>query len=82
MNKLVIIFFILFVILEALMYYIYKNKQILTETFLESYQGSDVNYESCVKNGYPQTWCLSIQEPYSIPNPDSTLNCKTKIPKI
>jgi len=76
MNKiaLVIIFFIVFVILEALVYYIYKNKQIITESFVESYQGSDVNYESCIKDGYPQTWCLSIQDPYSIANPDSTLD--------
>uniref|UniRef100_A0A6C0I2L3 Transmembrane protein n=1 Tax=viral metagenome TaxID=1070528 RepID=A0A6C0I2L3_9ZZZZ len=75
MNKLVIVFFIMFVILEALIYYIYKNKQIIKESFVESYQGSsDVNYESCIKNGYPQTWCLSIQDPYGIVNPDSTLD--------
>ena len=74
MNKLVIIFFIVFVILEALVYYIYKNKQLIKESFVESYQGSDVNYESCIKSGYPQTWCLSIQDPYSIVNPDSTLD--------
>ena len=73
MNKLVIIFFIVFVILEALVYYIYKNKQIIKESFIESYQGSEVNYESCIKSGYPQSWCLSIQDPYSIVNPDSTL---------
>ena len=41
---------------------------------MESYQGTDVNYESCIKNGYPQTWCLSIQDPYGIANPDSTLD--------
>ncbi len=79
--KLVIVFFILFVILEALVYYIYKNKQIIKESFVESYQGSDVNYESCIKNGYPQTWCLRIQDPYSIVNVDSTLdnfNCNKK----
>ena len=64
----------MFVILEALIYYIYKNKQIIKESFVESYQGSDVNYESCIKNGYPQTWCLSIQDPYGIANPDSTLD--------
>ena len=74
MNKLVIVFFIVFVILEALVYYIYKNKHIIKESFIESYQGSDVNYENCIKRGYPQTWCLSIQDPYSIVNPDSTLD--------
>ena len=83
MNKLVLvtIFFIVFVILEVLVYYIYKNKQIIKESFVESYQGSDVNYESCIKSGYPQTWCLSIQDPYSIVDPDSTLEKCVDKPK-
>ena len=41
------------------------------EPFLEAYQGSETNYENCKKNGYPHQWCLRIQEPYSIPNPNS-----------
>jgi hypothetical protein len=45
------------------------------EPFLEAYQGSETNYESCKKNGYPHQWCLHIQEPYSIPNPDSLIGC-------
>ena len=100
MNKiaLVCIFFIVFVIFEILMYYIYKNKNTMKESFLlqknktlsstssstnnsikepflEAYQGSDTNYESCKKNGYPNQWCLHIPEPYSIPNPDSLTQC-------
>jgi hypothetical protein len=76
MNKIILltIFFIMFVILEALVYYIYKNKQIISKSLIESYQGSDVNYESCIKGGYPQKWCLNIQDPYSIQEPDSTLD--------
>lgn len=75
MNKIILltIFFIMFVILEALVYYIYKNKHLISKSLIESYQGSDVNYESCVKSGYPQKWCLNIQDPYSIQDPDSTL---------
>lgn len=91
MNKitLVCIFFITFLIFETLLYYIYKNKNVMKESFLlqknynkkivepflETYQGSETNYESCKKNGYPHHWCLHIQEPYSIPNPESLNNC-------
>ena len=99
MNKvtLVCIFFITFLIFETLLYYIFKNKNTMKESFLlqksqhkttpkasissvkepflETYQGSETNYESCKKNGYPHQWCLHIQEPYSIPNPDSLTQC-------
>lgn len=77
MKILIAIFFVLFIIFEACVYYIYKNKHIITE----AYQGSDVNYERCVKGGYPQKWCLQMQEPYSIPNsnPDTT-TCDVKQP--
>ena len=98
MNKIALVFtfFIVFVIFEILLFYIYKNKNIMKESFLlrnmqiptrsnsvkvkepflEAYQGSDTNYESCKKSGYPQQWCLHIPEPYSIPNPDSLIECK------
>jgi hypothetical protein len=77
MNKIILVgaFFIIFVIFEILLYYIYKNKTNIKESFLEAYQGSDTNYESCIKSGYPQKWCLRIPEPYGIPNPDSLLEC-------
>ena len=77
MNKIILVgaFFIIFVIFEILLYYIYKNKTNIKESFLEAYQGSETNYESCIKSGYPQKWCLNIPEPYSIPNPDSLLEC-------
>jgi hypothetical protein len=77
MNKIILVgaFFIIFVIFEILLYYIYKNKTNIKESFLEAYQGSETNYESCIKSGYPQKWCLRIPEPYSIPNPDSLLEC-------
>lgn len=99
MNKvtLVCIFFITFLIFETLLYYIFKNKNTMKESFLlqknkrkttpksfissvkepflETYQGSETNYESCKKGGYPHQWCLHIQEPYSIPNPDSLTQC-------
>jgi len=103
MNKLtlVLIFFITFLFFETLLYYIYRNKNTIKESFLlqknqnqnktttktsvvvasvkepflEAYQGSETNYESCKKNGYPHQWCLRIQEPYSIPNPDSLIEC-------
>ena len=47
----------------------------IKEPFLEAYQGSETNYESCKKSGYPHQWCLRIQEPYSIANPDSLTEC-------
>lgn len=91
MNKifLVSIFFITFLVFETLLYYIYKNKNTMKESFLlqknktntikepflETYQGSDTNFESCKKNGYPHQWCLHLQEPYSIPNPESLTTC-------
>jgi len=77
MNKIILVgaFFIIFVIFEILLYYIYKNKKNIKESFLESYQGSETNYESCIKSGYPQKWCLKTPEPYGIPNPDSLLEC-------
>lgn len=98
MNKmaLVCIFFITFIIFETLLFYIYKNKNTMKESFLlrnmqtpkrsdsisvkepflETFQSPDTNYESCKKSGYPQQWCLHIPEPYSIPNPDSLIECK------
>ena len=77
MNKIILVgvFFIIFVVFEILLYYIYKNKTNIKESFLESYQGSETNYESCIKSGYPQKWCLRTPEPYGIPNPDSLLEC-------
>lgn len=91
MNKifLVGIFFITFLLFETLLYYIYKNKNTIKESFLlqknktnkikepflETYQGSDTNFESCKKSGYPHQWCLHLQEPYSIPNPESLTTC-------
>ncbi len=104
MNKisLVCIFFIIFLVFEILLYYIYKNGNIIKESFLqqheenkkttkttkknnsnypvkepflEAYQGSETNYEHCKKSGYPHRWCLHIQEPYSIPNPESLTDC-------
>ena len=106
MNKIFIvsIFFITFLLFETLLYYIYKNKNTMKESFLlqknktnntnntnkinntsktskikepflETYQGSDTNFESCKKSGYPHQWCLHLQEPYSIPNPDSLKKC-------
>ena len=77
MNKIILVgaFFIIFVVFEILLYYIYKNKTNIKESFLEAYQGSDTNYESCIKSGYPQKWCLHTPEPYGIPNPDSLLEC-------
>jgi hypothetical protein len=91
MNKMALVctFFITFIIFETLLFYIYKNKNTMKESFLlkntplskkkpvkepflEAYQGSDTNYESCKKGGYPNQWCLHIPEPYGIPNPDST----------
>lgn len=99
MNKILLIgiFFIVFLVFETLLYYIYKNKNTMKESFLlqksqkikinetsntsikepflEAYQGSDTNYEHCKKSGYPHRWCLHIQEPYSIPNPDSLKEC-------
>jgi hypothetical protein len=101
MNKIALvgIFFITFIIFEILLYYIYKNKNIMKESFLlkntklppplskktsikepflEAYQGSDTNYESCKKGGYPNQWCLHIPEPYGIPNPDSLTQCSSE----
>lgn len=107
MNKilLVCIFFIIFLVFETLLYYIYKNGNTIKESFLqqheegkkttnttntikknnsnypvkepflEAYQGSETNYEHCKKSGYPHRWCLHIQEPYSIPNPESLTDC-------
>jgi cytoskeletal protein RodZ len=104
MNKttIVSIFFIIFILFEILVYYIYKNKNSIKESFLlqkkqtspssqssqsspkknsikepflEAYQGSETNYESCKKSGYPHQWCLHIQEPYSIANPNSLTEC-------
>ncbi len=98
MNKTTIvgIFFIIFILFEILVYYIYKNKNAIKESFLlqkkqtsqsspkknsikepflEAYQGSETNYESCKKSGYPHQWCLHIQEPYSIANPNSLTEC-------
>ena len=51
------------------------KKKSIKEPFLEAYQGSETNYESCKKNGYPHQWCLHIQEPYSIADPDSITGC-------
>jgi hypothetical protein len=51
------------------------KKKSIKEPFLEGYQGSETNYESCKKSGYPHQWCLHIQEPYSIANPDSLTEC-------
>lgn len=102
MNKMTIvgIFFIIFILFETLLYYIYKNKNTIKESFLlqkqqtspspskthknnsikepflEAYQGSETNYESCKKSGYPHQWCLHIQEPYSITDPDSLTECR------
>jgi hypothetical protein len=100
MNKMTIIgiFFIIFILFETLLYYIYKNKNTIKESFLlqqkkqslpslskktsikepflEAYQGSETNYESCKKGGYPHQWCLRIQEPYSIANPESLTECR------
>lgn len=53
-------------------------KKSIKEPFLEAYQGSDTNYEGCKKSGYPHQWCLHIQEPYSIANPDSLTECSRK----
>jgi len=97
MNKIALvgIFFITFIIFEILLYYIYKNKNTMKESFLlkntplsktksikepflEAYQGSDTNYESCKKGGYPNKWCLHIPEPYGIPNPDSLTKCNSE----
>jgi len=79
MNKiiLVVVFFIIFIIFEILLYYIYKNNTTITESFIETYQGSETNYEDCIKSGYPQKWCLRIPEPYGIPNPDSLNECSS-----
>ena len=52
-----------------------KNNSV-KEPFLEAYQGSETNYESCKKSGYPHQWCLHIQEPYSIADPDSLTECR------
>jgi hypothetical protein len=97
MNKIALvgIFFTTFIIFEILLYYIYKNKNTMKESFLlkntplskknsikepflEAYQGSDTNYESCKKSGYPNKWCLHIPEPYGIPNPDSLTQCSSE----
>jgi hypothetical protein len=51
------------------------KKKPIKEPFLETYQGSETNYESCKKSGYPHQWCLRIQEPYSIADPDSLTVC-------
>ena len=51
------------------------KKNSIKEPFLEAYQGSETNYESCKKSGYPHQWCLHIQEPYSIADPDSITGC-------
>jgi hypothetical protein len=51
------------------------KKKSIKEPFLEAYQGSETNYENCKKNGYPHQWCLHIQEPYSIADPDSITGC-------
>jgi hypothetical protein len=51
------------------------KKKSIKEPFLEAYQGSETNYESCKKSGYPHQWCLRIQEPYSIADPDSITGC-------
>lgn len=51
------------------------KKKYIKEPFIEAYQGSETNYESCKKSGYPHQWCLHIQEPYGIPNPDSLIEC-------
>jgi hypothetical protein len=55
------------------------NKKSIKESFLEAYQGSETNYESCKKGGYPHQWCLHIQEPYSITNPDSLTECRKQL---
>lgn len=52
-----------------------SKKKSIKEPFLEAYQGSETNYESCKKSGYPHQWCLRIQEPYSIADPDSLTEC-------
>ena len=52
------------------------KKKSIKEPFLEAYQGSETNYESCKKGGYPHQWCLRIQEPYSIANPESLTECR------
>lgn len=51
------------------------KKKSIKEPFLEAYQGSETNYENCKKSGYPHQWCLHIQEPYSIADPDSLTEC-------
>lgn len=51
------------------------KKKSIKEPFLEAYQGSETNYENCKKSGYPHQWCLRIQEPYSIADPDSLTQC-------
>ena len=51
------------------------KKKSIKEPFIEAYQGSETNYENCKKSGYPHQWCLRIQEPYSITNPDSLTEC-------
>ena len=51
------------------------KKKSIKEPFIEAYQGSETNYENCKKSGYPHQWCLHIQEPYSIANPDSLTEC-------
>lgn len=66
-------FFILFFIMFILFQMLQKNKT--KEAFLEAYQGSDTNFENCKKSGYPHRWCLRLQEPYSIPNPESLTDC-------
>jgi hypothetical protein len=58
---------------------IQSNKKSIKESFLEAYQGSETNYESCKKGGYPHQWCLRIQEPYSIANPDSLTECRKQL---
>ena len=55
------------------------KKKSIKEPFLEAYQGSDTNYEGCKKSGYPHQWCLHIQEPYSIANPDSLTECRKQL---
>jgi hypothetical protein len=51
------------------------KKKYIKEPFIEAYQGSETNYENCKKSGYPHQWCLHIQEPYSIADPDSLIEC-------
>jgi hypothetical protein len=52
------------------------KKKSIQKPVVEAYQGSETNYESCKKSGYPHQWCLRIQEPYSIATPESLTECR------